>query len=133
MNEFEIRLDQTTDYGVSCPWASKMRYHFFSIDIDRILFKFAGNEDMHNILAEFEFRQDRTTTMELAALDRPKKIPLPYNEEKVVIRFSRLFLIQSFSFMQVMRMRIHKSLDEFEFRPYPTTDYRVSCPCVMKK
>ena len=23
---------------------------------------------------------------------------------------------------------IHKSLDEFEFRPDPTTDYRVSCP-----
>ena len=23
MNEFEFRPDRTTDYGVSCPWASK--------------------------------------------------------------------------------------------------------------
>ena len=37
------------------------RQHFFSIAIDPILFKFAGNEDMHNILDEFEFRPDRTT------------------------------------------------------------------------
>ena len=37
------------------------RHHFFSVSIDSILFKFAGNEDMHNILDEFEFRPDLTT------------------------------------------------------------------------
>ena len=37
------------------------RHHFFSVAIDPILFKLTGNEDMHNILDEFEFRQDRTT------------------------------------------------------------------------
>ena len=31
------------------------RYYFFSVAIDPILFKLAGNEDMHNILGEFEF------------------------------------------------------------------------------
>ena len=36
-------------------------HHFFSVAIDLILFKLAGNEDMHNILDEFEFRPDRTT------------------------------------------------------------------------
>ena len=36
-------------------------HHFFSIAIDRILFKLTGNEDMHNILDEFEFRLDWTT------------------------------------------------------------------------
>ena len=30
------------------------RHHFFSIAIDLILFKLASNEDMHNILDEFE-------------------------------------------------------------------------------
>ena len=35
--------------------------HFFSVAIDPILFKLAGNKDMHNILDEFEFRLDRTT------------------------------------------------------------------------
>ena len=37
------------------------RHHFFSVAIDPILFKLAGNEDMHNILDEFEFRPGRTT------------------------------------------------------------------------
>ena len=63
LDEFEFRPDPTTDYGVSCPLASKKnrRHHFFSVAIDPMLFKFAGNEDMHNILDEFEFRPDRTT------------------------------------------------------------------------
>ena len=40
----------------------KNRCHpIFSVAIDPILFKFAGNEDMHNILDEFEFRPDQTT------------------------------------------------------------------------
>ena len=36
------------------------RHHFFSVAIDPILFKLAGNEDMHNILDEFEFWPDLT-------------------------------------------------------------------------
>ena len=36
-------------------------HHFFSVAIEPILFKLAGNEDMHNILDEFEFRTDLTT------------------------------------------------------------------------
>ena len=28
---------------------------------------------------------------------------------------------------------MHKSLDEFEFRPDPTTDYGVNCPSASKK
>ena len=36
-------------------------HHFFSVAIDPILFKLTGNEDMHNILDEFEFWPDRTT------------------------------------------------------------------------
>ena len=62
LDEFEFRPDPTTDYGVSCPSASKnRRQHFFSVAIDPILFKLTGNEDVHNILEEFEFRPDRTT------------------------------------------------------------------------
>ena len=35
--------------------------HFFSVAIDKIHFKFVGNEDIHNISDEFEFRPDQTT------------------------------------------------------------------------
>ena len=37
------------------------RHHFFSVATDPILFKLAGNEDMHNILNELKFRPDVTT------------------------------------------------------------------------
>ena len=36
------------------------RHHFFSVAIDPMFFKLTGNEDMHNILDEFEFRPDPT-------------------------------------------------------------------------
>ena len=39
--------------------------HFFSVAIDKIHFKFVGNEDIHNISDEFEFRPDRTTDYEV--------------------------------------------------------------------
>ena len=62
----------------------------FSVAIDPILFRLAGNEDMHNILDEFEFRPDLITD----------------NGKNEVITFSRLFLIGSFSNLQVMRTYI---------------------------
>ena len=37
------------------------RHHFFSVAVVPILFKLAGNGDMHNILDEFQFRPDLTT------------------------------------------------------------------------
>ena len=50
--------------------------HFFSVAIDQIHFKFVGNEDMHNILNEFEFRPDWTTVTELSALEHLKNTPI---------------------------------------------------------
>ena len=41
-------------------------HHFFSVAIDLILFKLAGNEDMHYILDEFEFRPDLATDYEVS-------------------------------------------------------------------
>ena len=77
LDEFEFRPDPTTDLGVSCPWASKNRScHFSSVAIDKIHFKFVGNEDIHNISDEFEFRPDRTLTTELTAPERLKNTPI---------------------------------------------------------
>ena len=50
-----------------------------------------------------KFGQIGPRTAELAALERMKKIPMTYNGENDVITFSPLFLIGSFSFLQVMR------------------------------
>ena len=74
--EFEFRTDPTTDYGVSCPWASKNRcHHVISVDIDPIFFKLAGNKDMHNIMNEFEFRPDPTTDYGVSCPWASKKYP----------------------------------------------------------
>ena len=52
-----------------CPWQKeapidlqwgKWCLHFFLVAFDLILFILAGNEDMHKISDEFEFRPDRT-------------------------------------------------------------------------
>ena len=51
------------------------RHHFFSIAIDPILFRLAGNENMHNILDEFEFWPDLATDYGVSSLERRKKFP----------------------------------------------------------
>ena len=62
LDEFEFRPDPTTDYGVAALERLKnRRHHFFSVAIDPIRFKLAGNEDMRNIWDEFEFQPDLTT------------------------------------------------------------------------
>ena len=52
------------------------RHHFFSVAIDPILFKLAGNEDMHNILDEFKFRPDLTTDYGVSCPWASEKIPI---------------------------------------------------------
>ena len=52
------------------------RHHFVSVAIDPILFKLAGNEDMHNILDEFEFRPDLTSDYGVSCPWGSEKIPI---------------------------------------------------------
>ena len=65
--------------------------------------------------------------MELAALERLEKPPKTDNGKNSVATFSRLFMIESFSYLHVT-MTYNKSLDEFKIRLGLTTEYRVSCP-----
>ena len=52
------------------------RHHFFSVVIDPIFFKLAGNEDMHITLDEFEFRPDLTTDYWVNCSWASEKIPM---------------------------------------------------------
>ena len=64
-DEFEFRPDRTTDYGVSCPWASKKFSHTLimgkwclyasSFIFDRIIINVAGNQDRHKSSGDFDF------------------------------------------------------------------------------
>ena len=62
LGEFELsQIPPLTIELAALERLKNRRHHFFSVAIDPILFKHAGNEDMHNILDEFEFRPDLTT------------------------------------------------------------------------
>ena len=65
LDEFQFRLDTTTDSRVICPWASeKSMYSVVNTLAPSFLigsfFILAGKEDNHNISDEFEFRPDST-------------------------------------------------------------------------
>ena len=82
MNEFEFRPDQTTNYGVSCPWACKKYLN------RRIMGKMVSTFSLLFLIGSFwyfhvtrtsikawmssNFRQIRLLTTELAALERLK-------------------------------------------------------------
>ena len=72
----------------------KMTSHFFSAIFHLILFILAGNENMHKSLDEFEIRPDPTTGFHGNRYC--------YNLKNGVATFSRLFLMGSFSYLQVM-------------------------------
>ena len=66
--EFKFRPDRTTDYGVSCPWASKKIpikgkccLHASLIIFDQIIIKVAGSQDRHKSSVEFDFGPNQTT------------------------------------------------------------------------
>ena len=62
-------------------------HHVISVDIDPIVFKLAGNKDMHNIMNEFNFRPDRTTDYGVNCPCASKKYPHRLIMEKMVSPF----------------------------------------------
>ena len=70
-DEFEFRPDRTTDYGVSCPLASKKFplghimgkwcLHSSSFIFDRIIMKVASNQDRHKNSVKFDFGSNQIT------------------------------------------------------------------------
>ena len=75
-----------------------------------IIFILAGNRDMHKSLEEFEIWPDPTTDYGVI-----KKSPYTYNGENVVATFSRLFLIRSYIFSQVMMTYIRAWMSSIFF------------------
>ena len=68
------------------------------------------------------FGQIRLPTTELAALEHRKKFSWTYNGKNEVITFSRLFLIGSFSYLQVVRtyIKAYMSLNFGQIPPLTT-------------
>ena len=77
--------------------------HLFSVVFDPILLILAGNEDMHKISDEFEFRPDRTTDYGVSCPWASKKFPIDLQWENAVSMLAHSFLMESSSKLLVTR------------------------------
>ena len=96
--------------------------HFFSVAIDLILSNLQVMRTCIISQMSSNFGQIGPPATELAALQRRKKFPLTYNGKNQVITFSRLFLIGSFSYLQVVRtyIKAYMSLNFGQIPPLTT-------------
>ena len=108
LDEFEFRQDPTTDYGVSCPWAS-----------EKSMYNIVNNLAPSFFIESSSFLQvTRTTiksglssklsligprTAELAALEHLQNSPLTYNGGNVVNTLVPSLLIGSSLFLEEAR------------------------------
>ena len=100
-------------------WWWKWCLHFFSVAFDPILLILAGNEDMHKISDEFEFRSDRATDYWVSCPWASKKSPIDLQWENAVSRLAHSFFIESSSNLLVTRTGIKawSSLNLGRIRP----------------
>ena len=122
--EFDFGPNQTTHFGVTCPWVTKISHFWLEY-----LWSQLANLDQILCVASLEWGKGCIRFW--GRLDQNpgfhgnRKPPLTYNGENDVSTFSRLFLIRSF--ILAGNKHRHKIWDKFEFRPDRTTDYGVSC------
>ena len=123
--------DQTTHFGVTCPWMTKILHFRTWISLKPVGQSWSnlmcsitgGGERLHNVWGRLDQNSD---------VHGNRKPPLNYNGENGVSTFSRLLLIRSF-FILAGNEDMHIISNEFEFQPDRTTDYGVSCPWASKK
>ena len=101
-DEFDFGPDQTTHFGVTCPWMTKI-LHF------RTWYLRGKLTNLDQILCVASLGVGKGCIMFWSRLDQNsgahgnRKPPLTYNGENGVSTFSRLLLIRSFLYLQVTR------------------------------
>ena len=101
-DEFDFGPDQTTDFGVTCPWMTK----FYTFELEYLWGQLVN---LDQILCVASLGVGKGCIMFWSWLDQNsgvhgnRKPPLTYNGENGVSTFSRLLLIQSFLYLQVTR------------------------------
>ena len=98
-------VSMATESPIDLKWG-KWCLHLFLVAFDLILFIFAGNEDMHKISDEFEFRPDRTTDHGVSCPLASKKFPIDLQWENGVCILAHSFSIESSSKLLVIRTGI---------------------------
>ena len=101
-DEFDFRPDQTTNFGVTCPWMTKILHFRTWISLGQLA-------NLDQILCVASLGLGKDCVMFWGRLDQNsgvhgnRKSPLTYNEENGVSTFSRWLLIRSFLYLQVTR------------------------------
>ena len=118
--EFDFGPNQTTHFGVICPWVTKISHFWTWISLKPIGQSWSNfmcsiigvGERLHKVLGQID----------LGTLDYGERL-LPFG----------LLVFDLILFILAGNKDMHKISDEFEFRPDRTTDYGVSCPWESKK
>ena len=123
--EFDFGPNQTTHFGVTCPWVTKISHIWTWVALSQLA-------SLDQIICVASLGTWKGCIMFSGRLNQNsgfhgnRKPPLTYNGENDVSTFSLSFLIRSF-FILAGNEDMHKITDEFQFRPDRTTDYGVSC------
>ena len=100
--EFDFGSNQTAHFGVTCPWVTKISHFWTWISLKPVGQSWSNfmcsingvGERLHKVLGQMD---------QNSGFHGNRKPPLTYNGENDVSTFSRLFLIRSFLYLQVMR------------------------------
>ena len=92
LDEFDFGLDQTTHFGVTCPWITKMLHFRTWISLRPV------GQSWSNFMCSITGGGERLHTVLRQIGSKPwcswqQKAPIIYNEENGVSTFSRLLLI----------------------------------------
>ena len=113
-NEFDFGPDQTTHFGVTCPWMTKILHFRIWISLRPVGQSWSNfmcsNPGVGKGCIMFWGRLDQNS-----GVHGNRKPPLTYNGESGVSTFSRLLLIWSFLYLHVTRTCI-KSRTSSNFR-----------------
>ena len=102
LDMFDFGTDETTHFGVTCPWMTKILHFRTWISLKPVGQSWSnlmcsitwGEERLHNVLRQIGSK---------LWCPWQQKAPLTYNGENDVSTFSQLFLIRSFLYLLVTR------------------------------
>ena len=128
LDKFDFGPDQTSHFGVTCPWMFFICFFFkfYTLELEYLWGQLANLE----ILCVSSLGVRKGCIMFWGRWDQNsgvhgnRKPPFTYNGENGVSTFSLLLLIQFFIlFYYAGNEDMHQISDEFEFRPDRTTDW----------
>ena len=130
-DEFDFGPDQTTHFGVTCPWMTKIVHFRTWISLRE------GDQSWSNFMCSITGSGERLHNV-LRQIG--SKLWCPWQQKAPIDLYWGKWCLHLFwvAFDQILFILagnedMHKISDEFEFRPGRTTDYGVSCPWASKK